>query len=70
MNQLISSLPLICCFLPLCRPLGDSFVAGFFYAYLRNEPIRCCIAKGAEVARQKITSIGANFAKSTNSNSI
>lgn len=70
LSQMISSLPLICCFLLLCRPLGDSFVAGFFYAYLRNEPIHRCIAKGAEVARQKITSIGANFAQSKNSNSI
>lgn len=45
---------------------GDSFVAGFFYAFLRHEPIERCIAKGAEVARKKITSIGANFQNSTN----
>lgn len=40
---------------------GDAFVAGFFYAFLRNQAIDRCITKGAEVARKKITSVGANI---------
>lgn len=37
---------------------GDAFVAGFFYAFLRNETIKACIAKGTEIAMEKLTSVG------------
>ena len=37
---------------------GDAFVAGFFYAFLRNKSTVNCISKGVEVARKKLTSIG------------
>lgn len=42
---------------------GDAFVAGFFSAFLRNEPTINCIAKGVEVALKKLTSIGGTFSK-------
>lgn len=42
---------------------GDAFVAGFFYAYLRNEPIERCVGNGVEVALKKITSVGGTFSK-------
>lgn len=42
---------------------GDAFVAGFFYAFLRNEPTVKCVAKGVEVAQKKITSVGSTFLK-------
>lgn len=42
---------------------GDAFVAGFFYAFLRNETTASCVAKGVEVALKKITSVGSTFSK-------
>lgn len=42
---------------------GDAFVAGFFYSYLRNEPVERCVGNGVEVALKKITSIGGTFSK-------
>lgn len=42
---------------------GDAFVAGFFYAFLRNKAIVDCVAKGVETALIKITSIGGTFSK-------
>lgn len=43
---------------------GDAFVAGFFYAFLRNESIERCVSKGVEVALRKITLVGGNFSNS------
>lgn len=40
---------------------GDSFVAGFFYAYLRNEPLADCVRFGIETAAKKIRVIGAKL---------
>lgn len=40
---------------------GDAFVAGFFYAFLRNESTVNCVSKGVEVALKKLTSIGGTF---------
>lgn len=40
---------------------GDAFVAGFFAAFLRNDPIVNCVAKGVEVALKKLTSVGGTF---------
>lgn len=37
---------------------GDAFVAGFFYAFLRNESIERCVSNGVKVAMKKITSVG------------
>lgn len=42
---------------------GDAFVAGFFYAFMRNEPTENCVAKGVEIAQRKITSIGGTLSK-------
>lgn len=42
---------------------GDAFVAGFFYAFLRNESIEQCVSKGVEVALKKITSVGGTLSK-------
>ncbi|XP_055302671.1 adenosine kinase [Sitodiplosis mosellana] len=42
---------------------GDAFVAGFFYAYLRNKSIVNCVAKGVEVALKKITSVGGTITR-------
>lgn len=44
---------------------GDAFVAGFFYAFLRNKAIVDCVANGVEIALKKITSIGGTFTKPT-----
>lgn len=40
---------------------GDSFVAGFFYAFIRDESIEQCVGKGIEVALKKLTSVGGTF---------
>lgn len=37
---------------------GDAFVAGFFYAYLRQESIEQCVGNGVQVALKKLTSVG------------
>lgn len=42
---------------------GDAFVAGFFYAYLRQEPIERCIDNGVKVALKKLTSVGGTLSK-------
>lgn len=42
---------------------GDAFVAGFFYAYLRNQPIECCVSNGVAAALKKISSVGGTFSK-------
>lgn len=40
---------------------GDAFVAGFFYAFLRNQSIANCIANGVDIALKKLTSVGGTF---------
>lgn len=40
---------------------GDSFVAGFFYAYLKEENIFDCVRCGIKTASQKIRVIGAKL---------
>lgn len=40
---------------------GDSFVAGFFFKYLRGFTISSCVKFGSETAARKITMIGANL---------
>lgn len=40
---------------------GDSFVAGFFFAYFRNETISDCVRFGIEIASKKIRAIGAKL---------
>lgn len=42
---------------------GDAFVAGFFYAYLRQESIERCVANGVQVALKKLTSVGGTISK-------
>lgn len=42
---------------------GDAFVAGFFFAFLRNESIERCVSKGVEVALKKMTSVGGTLLK-------
>lgn len=42
---------------------GDAFVAGFFYAYLRDQSIEQCVSNGVNVALMKITSVGGTFSK-------
>lgn len=42
---------------------GDAFVAGFFHAFLKNETVERCVAKGVEVALKKITSVGSTYSK-------
>lgn len=42
---------------------GDAFVAGFFYAYLRQESIERCVDNGVKVALKKLTSVGGTFSK-------
>ncbi|XP_031618930.1 adenosine kinase [Contarinia nasturtii] len=43
---------------------GDAFVAGFFYAFLKNESTPNCVAKGVDVAQRKLTSIGGTLSDS------
>lgn len=40
---------------------GDAFVAGFFHAFLRNEPIKDCASFGMEVAVKKLKNVGAHL---------
>ena len=40
---------------------GDSFVAGFFYAYIRKQAIDECIQYGIDTASKKIRAIGARL---------
>lgn len=40
---------------------GDAFVAGFFYAFLKNDPIKDCANFGMEVAVRKLKKIGAHL---------
>lgn len=40
---------------------GDAFVAGFFHAFLRREPIKDCANFGMEVAVKKLKNVGAHL---------
>lgn len=40
---------------------GDAFVAGFFHAFLRHEPIKDCANFGMEVAVKKLKNVGAHL---------
>lgn len=44
---------------------GDSFVAGFFYAFFRNKLLEDCINFGSDVAAKVITQIGCVLPKET-----
>lgn len=40
---------------------GDAFVAGFFDAFLRQDPIKDCANNGMEVAVKKLKNVGAHL---------
>lgn len=42
---------------------GDSFVAGFIHALMKEKPTRQCIEMGCEVSAKVITVIGCNLPK-------
>lgn len=40
---------------------GDAFVAGFFHAFLQQNPIKDCAHFGMEIALRKLKNIGAHL---------